>query len=148
MYQGRKERSRLVERSLSDLPMAVPFLPRAALRVAHNIYIYTYIRGYMSMYSLYCPHNMSHGSNIITISCARLRLQLYYCPPYRNSPRGFCSPRACYDLFLSFPAAPLPSTSNVTENRGLAVVINDSLQEPYYSVSSMNLSRICTKSNL
>jgi len=99
--------------------------PCPALRVAH-----VYTRGYtIHTYAfVYCPHNVSHGSNIITISCARLRLQLYYCSPYRNSPRGFRSPRACYDLFLSFPKRCPSSTPDVTENRGLAVVINDSLR--------------------
>ena len=56
--------------------------------------------------------------------------------------------RATISFYPSPRAAPLPSTSNVTENRELAVVINDSLQGLYYPVSSMTISRICTKSNL
>jgi hypothetical protein len=27
---------------------------------------------------------------------------------YRESPQGFCSPRACYDLFLAFLVVPVP----------------------------------------
>lgn len=112
-----KERSRLVGRNVLsvicrwpcrfqnlDPSLGPPCAPRCASHVCVGTRGYTCMRSYCS---LYCPHNASHGSNIITISCARLRLRLYYCPPYRNSPRGFRSPRACYDLFLPFPALPL-----------------------------------------
>lgn len=104
---------------------------RAYTHIAHTTH---------NSHNVYCMA-YSVRFNIATISCARLQLQLYYCPLWRSSPRGFCLPRTCYDLLLSFSTF----TPDVMEKRGPMVVINDLFTNRTASIIVEYLSNLYKK---
>lgn len=121
----------VVERFLCDLPMAVPLSdpsldPPCVPRCASHVCVGT--RGYTCMRSYYTAP---------TTRCTALTLLLLAAPAYGYSSiiarhtethlEAFARrERATISFYLSSLCP--SSTSDVTENRGLAVVINDSLR--------------------